>query len=66
MREHSGLMQKFTLSTPYDITTLSSTTETFSLISPSDTNLVNNLRGFIFAVNFTKLFVTSDDGDLMR
>jgi len=60
---NSGLMQKFTLSTPYDITTLSSTTETFSLISPSDSNLVNNLRGFIFAVNFTKIFVTSDDGD---
>ena len=59
----SGLMQKFSLSTPYDITTLSSTTETFSLISPSDSNLVNNLRGFIFAVNFTKIFVTSDDGD---
>ena len=57
----SGLMQKFSLSTPYDITTLSSTTETFSLTSPSDTNLVNELRGFIFAVNFTKLFVTTDE-----
>ena len=57
----SGLMQKFSLSTPYDITTLSSTTETFSLTSPSDTNLVNDLRGFIFAVNFTKLFVTTDE-----
>ncbi len=59
----SGLMQKFSLSTPYDITTLSSTTETFSLTSPSDANLVNNLMGFIFAVNFTKIFVTSDDGN---
>ena len=56
-------MQKFSLSTPYDITTLSSTTETFSLTSPSDSNLVNNLMGFIFAVNFTKIFVTSDDGN---
>ena len=60
---NSGLMQKFSLSTPYDITTLSSTTETFSLTSPSDSNLVNNLMGFIFAVNFTKIFVTSDDGN---
>ena len=59
----SGLMQKFSLSTPYDITTLSSTTETFSLTSPTDANLVNNLMGFIFAVNFTKIFVTSDDGN---
>ena len=60
-QEDSGVMQKFSLSTPYDITTLSSTTETFSLTSPSDTNLVNKLRGFIFAVNFTKLFVTTDE-----
>ena len=48
-------MNKYTLSTAYDITTLSSTFSTFDLGSR-----VNNMRGFIFAANFTKLFVTSD------
>ena len=50
-------MNKYTLSTAYDITTLSSTFTTFDLGSR-----VNNMMGFIFASNFTKLFVTSDDG----
>ena len=48
-------MNKYTLSTAYDITTLSSTFSTFDLGSR-----VNDMRGFIFAANFTKLFVTSD------
>ena len=50
-------MNKYTLSTAYDVTTLSSTFTTFDLGSR-----VNNMMGFIFASNFTKLFVTSDDG----
>ena len=50
-------MNKYTLSTAYDITTLSSTFTTFDLGSRT-----NNMMGFIFASNFTKLFVTSDDG----
>ncbi len=53
-----GRMNKINLSTAYDITTLSSTAETFDLGSRA-----NNMMGFIFASNFTKLFVTSDDGD---
>ncbi len=51
-------MNKYSLSTAYDITTLSSTFTTFDLGSRTD-----NMMGFIFASNFTKLFVTSDDGD---
>ena len=52
-----GRMNKINLSTAYDITTLSSTAETFDLGSRA-----NNMMGFIFASNFTKLFVTSDNG----
>ncbi len=51
-------MNKYNLSTAYDITTLSSSFTTFDLGSRT-----NNMMGFIFASNFTKLFVTSDDGD---
>ncbi len=51
-----GRMNKINLSTAYDITTLSSTAETFDLGSRA-----NNMMGFIFASNFTKLFVTADD-----
>ena len=51
-------MNKYTLSTAYDITTLSSSITTFDLGSRTD-----NMMGFIFASNFTKLFVTSDDGN---
>ena len=51
----SGRMNKFNLSTAYDITTLSSTAETFDLGSRAD-----DIMGFIFASNFTKLFVTTD------
>ena len=50
-------MNKYNLSTAYDITTLSSSFTTFDLGSRT-----NNMMGFIFASNFTKLFVTSDDG----
>ncbi len=50
-------MNKYSLSTAYDITTLSSTFTTFDLGSRTD-----NMMGFIFASNFTKLFVTSDNG----
>ena len=50
-------MNKYSLSTAYDITTLSSTFTTFDLGSRT-----NNMMGFIFASNFTKLFVTSDNG----
>ena len=50
-----GRMNKINLSTAYDITTLSSTAETFDLGSRA-----NNMMGFIFASNFTKLFVTTD------
>ena len=49
-------MNKYSLSTAYDITTLSSTFTTFDLGSR-----VNNMMGFIFSSNFTKLF-GSDDG----
>ena len=48
-------MNKINLSTAYDITTLSSTAETFDLGSRAD-----DMMGFIFASNFTKLFVTTD------
>ncbi len=51
-------MNKYNLSTAYDITTLSSSITTFDLGSRTD-----NMMGFIFASNFTKLFVTSDDGN---
>ena len=50
-----GRMNKINLSTAYDITTLSSTAETFDLGSRAD-----DMMGFIFASNFTKLFVTTD------
>ena len=50
-----GRMNKINLSTAYDITTLSSTAETFDLGSRA-----NHMMGFIFASNFTKLFVTTD------
>ena len=49
-------MNKYTLSTPWDITTLSSTPTSYDLGSR-----FSNMRGFIFAANFTKLFVTNDN-----
>ncbi len=49
-------MRMYSLSTPYDVTTLSSTFTTFDLGSR-----FSNMRGFIFAFNFTRLFVTDDN-----
>ena len=49
-------MNKYILSTPWDITTLSSTPTSYDLGSR-----FSNMRGFIFAANFTKLFVTNDN-----
>jgi len=49
-------MNKYSLSTPWDITTLSSTPTLYGLGSR-----FSNMRGFIFAANFTKLFVTNDN-----
>ncbi len=54
--DENARMNLYSLSTAYDITTLSSTFTTFDLGSR-----VNEMRGFIFASNFTKLFVTSDE-----
>jgi len=48
-------MNKYTLSTAWDITTISSTPTSYDLGSR-----FSNMRGFIFAANFTKLFVTDD------
>ena len=50
-------IKMYSLSTPYDVTTLSSTFTTFDLGSR-----FSNMRGFIFAFNFTRLFVTDDTG----
>ncbi|MDA9108741.1 autotransporter outer membrane beta-barrel domain-containing protein [Candidatus Pelagibacter sp.] len=50
-------MHKYTLSTPWDITTISSTSTEYDL-----TSRVSHMRGFIFTANFTKLFVTNDAG----
>ena len=50
-------MYKYTLSTPWDITTISSTSTRYYL-----GNRVGDMRGFIFTANFTKLFVTNDAG----
>ncbi len=50
-------MNKYTLSTPWDITTISSTSTEYDLRSR-----VSDMRGFIFTANFTKLFVTNDAG----
>ena len=50
-------MHKYTLSTPWDITTISSTSTEYELGSR-----VSHMRGFIFTANFTKLFVTNDAG----
>ena len=50
-------MKMYTLSTPYDVTTLSSTATTYDLGSR-----FTEMRGFIFTANFTRLFVTDDNG----
>jgi len=48
-------IHKYTLSTAWDISTLSSTYTTFDLVSG-----FSNMRGFIFVAGFTKLFVVDD------
>ena len=54
-------MHKYTLSTPWDITTISSTSTYYEL-----GDRVSHMRGFIFTANFTKLFVTNDAGLLLQ
>ena len=53
-------MNKYTLSTPWDVTTISSTPTSYDLGNDSGSSRFSNMRGFIFAANFTKLFVTDD------
>ncbi|MDA8829330.1 autotransporter outer membrane beta-barrel domain-containing protein [Candidatus Pelagibacter bacterium] len=55
--DDNNKMHKYTLSTPWDITTISSTSTEYDL-----TSRVSHMRGFIFTANFTKLFVTNDAG----
>ncbi|MDC1085769.1 autotransporter domain-containing protein, partial [Candidatus Pelagibacter ubique] len=55
--DDNNKMHKYTLSTPWDITTISSTSTEYDLGSR-----VSHMRGFIFTANFTKLFVTNDAG----
>ena len=50
-------IHKYTLSTPWDVTTLSSTSTEYDTGSR-----FSDMRGFIFAASFTKLFVTDDNG----
>ena len=50
-------INKYTLSTPWDISVITHTTTTYSISSQT-----GNMRGFKFTANFTKLYVTGDDG----
>ena len=54
-------MNKYTLSTAWDISTISSTFTAYSLGSR-----FSNMRGFIFTANFTMLFVTDDNNATNR
>ena len=54
-------MNKYTLSTAWDISTISSTFTAYSLDSK-----FSNMRGFIFTANFTRLFVTDDNNATNR
>ena len=47
-------INKYTLSTPWDITTLT-LSQTYSFSDQAE-----DMRGFIFAANFTKLYITND------
>ena len=51
-------IKKYSLSTPYDVTTITLQSTTFSIASQTGA-----MRGFQFSSNFTKLYVTGDDGD---
>ncbi len=53
----SNDMHKFTLSTAWDVSTLSSSATTFDL-----GNRITNMRGFIFTSSFSRLYVTNDNG----
>ena len=53
----SNDMHKFTLSTAWDVSTLSSSATTFDL-----GDRVGNMRGFIFTSSFSRLYVTNDNG----
>ncbi|MDB9986607.1 autotransporter domain-containing protein [Candidatus Pelagibacter sp.] len=50
-------IHKYTLEDAWDITSLSSTYTTFDLVGG-----FTSMRGFIFAANFTKLYVVNDAG----
>ena len=50
-------IHKYTLSTPWDVRTISSDNTTFDLVGG-----FTAMRGFIFAANFTKLYVVNDAG----
>ncbi len=50
-------INKYTLSTPWDISVITHTTTTFPISAQT-----GNMRGFKFTANFTKLYVTGDDG----
>jgi outer membrane autotransporter protein len=51
-------INKYTLSTPWDISVITHSTITYSISSET-----GNMRGFKFTANFTKLYVTGDAGD---
>ena len=57
MGDTNNNIHKYTLSTPWDVTTISSTSTEYDSGSR-----FSNMRGFIFAASFTKLFVTDDNG----
>ena len=50
-------IKKYSLSAPYDVTTITLQATTFSISSET-----GEIRGFHFSSNFTKLYVTGDDG----
>ena len=50
-------INKYTLSTPWDISIITHSTTTYPISSQTV-----NMRGFKFTANFTKLYVTGDDG----
>ena len=54
----SNDMHKFTLSTAWDVSTLSSSATTFDL----GDDRIDNMRGFIFTSSFSRLYVTNDNG----
>lgn len=52
-------MNKYTLSTAWDISTISSTFTTYTLGGTTH----EDMRGFIFVANFTRLYITDDKSD---